>query len=655
MKRKLVALMTALCLLISSASALTVEQARELLKEYYIDEVPEAVLAQPTIEEMLAALGDPYTDYYTAEEYAAFLAALEDTRMVGIGVQCYYLEEGILLMQVAPDSPAGEAGLQPGDYIIGIDGHDVRGAAEAEVDRWIHGEEGTCVTLSIQRGTEAFEVTLTRREVVFPTVTLDKIENRIGWITCSAFGSTTFQYFYEIVTAHDEEVDEWVIDLRDNSGGDVYAALFSAGCFAGRGQGAYMRSGNGIYYGCFFDPTMITQMEYYAGELSAFNELGRVTADPAHVLVNENTASAAELFAAVIRDSGVGLIIGARTYGKGVAQSLFSGQVEGMSRYFRQGDALKMTTDRVYSTSGGTFDQVGVLPHFMVRADQADEVAQLLFAPVEEGEAVLYLCDLTSTSRIADNVMIPMSLLRNKENADAVRELMEALPATAYYKADEEEGQRVLRPEEVEQLLGVSARERTFTDLVNLPSGDASRTLCSYGIVSGSGDGTFRPEETLDRASLCALLVKAMRYPAPKGDALTFADVPADAWFAPYVSALAELGIVEGDDTGLFRPHDPVSHEEFFVILGRIAQWLDMDYYEVARRDGIYGERMPKPEELEALYPDYTARTREMVWLCDGDLTWDAVSSIEAQSATTREEAAVGVYKLLRVSGVIPS
>ena len=655
MKKRIFAVFMALCLLISSASALTVEQAGELLKRYFIGEVSQQVLEQPTIDAMLEALGDPYTEYYTAEEYAEFLTAVEDVQLVGLGIRSYYLAQGVLLTQVVPNGPADNGGLMPGDYIIAINGNNTCGAPAEKIDGWIRGDEGSFVMLLVRRGEDIFHVQLQRRRVVFPTAALEKIENRIGWITCESFGSKTFQQFYDIVSAHDDEVDEWVIDLRSNSGGDVFSALFSAGCFAGEEQGAYARGGDGSYYGYLFDPELIRELGYSSGVLSAFDENGFVTMDPAHVLVSENTASAAELFCAVIRDSGAGLIIGERTYGKGVAQILLNRDTEGLQSYFEQGDALKITVERMYSTKGGTYDQVGIIPHFMVEADLADEVASLLFAPVAEGEEVLHLCNLTSTSRIADNVMIPLSLLRAKENASAVGQLMESLPATAYYMISEAEGQRVLRPEEAEELVGVSVRERTFTDLRNLPSADAIRTLCSYGIVSGFGDGTFRPEDTLDRASLCAMLVKALRCPLPEEGGVAFSDVPADAWFAPHVNALAGMGLVQGCGDGTFRPHDRVSHEELLTILGRAAQWLNMNYYELARRDGVFGERMPDEEKLGQLYPDYAQWAREMVWLCDSELTWSGVGGIEAKTAATREEAAVSVYKLFRVSGVIPS
>lgn len=653
MKRKLFALVMALCLLISSASALTVEQAGELLKEYYIDEVPEEVLTQPTIKEMLSALGDPYTAYYNAEEYAAFMAAVEDTRLVGIGIQSYYRSEGVQIALIAPNSPAGEAGLQAGDYIIGIDGHDARGAAEADIDNWIHGEMGTNVTLSIQRGTETFEVTLIRREVVFPTVTLDKIENRIGWITCSAFGSTTFQYFYEIVTAHDEEVDEWVIDLRGNSGGDVLSALFSVGCFGGTGSGAYFRDGDGTYYGYLFSPDMITALGYFDGDLSAFSGYGYLTEDAAHVLVDENTASAAELFCAAIRDSGAGLIIGERTYGKGVAQTLLSEETEGVGEYFQDGDAMKITTERVYATQGGTYDHVGILPHFQVDADLADEVAALLAAPISEGETLLVLGNLSDTSKLVSAMAIPLSMVQAPEHAAAVEELLAAIPVTAYCAVQENGEMRQITLEEAAALAGVTLNRMTFADTENSDYYYEINTLGLYGIVNGVGDGSFRPDEELTRAALCALLAKALRCPMPD-EAVTFEDVPVDAWYAPYVAALCEMGLIEGDKDGLFHPEEVVSHEQFLAILGRTAQWLDMDYYELSRHDGIYGDQIPSEEDLAERFGSFAEWARELVWLCNGGLVWADLSEVDAAGATTRAEAAAGVYNLMQMSGVIP-
>ena len=655
MKKRIFSLLVALCLLLTSASALSVEQAREILDDYYIDDIPEEVLALPTIDEILDALGDPYTVYYNAEEYDAFYSSMQDTELVGIGIRSYYLDQGVWITQVAPDSPASEAGLQAGDFIIAVDGHDTRGAAESDIDSWIHGEEGTSAGLTVLRGEETFEVTVTRRQVVFPTVILEKIENGIGWISCSSFGSNTFRDFYEIITAYDDQVAEWVIDLRGNGGGDLLAAMFSAGCFAGRGAGSYLRDGDGQYTAYLNDPDLIAALGYYDGELSGFDARGYLTEKPAHVLTDEHTASAAEFFCAAIRDSGAGLIIGARTYGKGVAQTLFSQsfQDESMGDYFQDGDALKVTTERSYSTMGATYDQVGILPHFLVDGDLADEAAAILVAPVSAQEDVLYLRNLSATSRLVDAMVMPMDLLCQAENAPVVSQILSALPATASCVLRQGGELRSITVDEAASLCGVTLEKRTFSDVEDSPYADDINTLGVYGIVGGSGDGTFHPQETLDRASLCAMLVKALRCPV-SGVETAFADVPEDAWYAPYVNALYQWGIIGGDGDGLFHPEQSVDHEQFLVILGRAAQWLDMDYYEMSRHDGVFGDVMPDAEQLEQLYRSYSPWARELVWLCDDGLAWAQAEEIDAHAATTREEAAKALYNLFHLSGVLP-
>ncbi len=651
--KRVLALLLALGLLWTSASALTAEQAGQLLQDYYIDEVPRRVLDQTTVEEMLAALGDRYTTYYTAEEYDAFLASMEDARVVGIGIQAYYREEGVLLVQVAPDSPAREGGLQVGDVIIAIGGHDARGAAEGDIDGWIHGEEGTQVTLTVQRGEGTFSVTLTRREVVFPTVTLDKIEDRVGWITCSAFGSTTFGHFYDIITAYDDRVDEWVIDLRGNGGGDVLAALFSAGCFGGTGSGVYLRSGEGIYYRYLFDPEMIAAFGYYDGDLSAFGADGCLTEDAAHVLVDEYTASAAELFCAAIRDSGAGLIVGARTYGKGVAQTLFNGDSSDVGDYFQEGDALKITTDRAFSRAGSTYDHVGILPHLAVDADLADEVIALLAAPLEEEDDLLIFGRLASGTQSVRAMAVPLRIWQDPERAAAVEALLNALPEGSYC-ALVQNGERVyLTGEEAALLAAAAAPETRFSDVEDYAYEEAVNALGRYGIVSGVGNGAFCPDRELTRAEACALLGKALRFPQ-NGTAQVFADVPADAWYAPYVSALYSMGLVGDCGDGLFHPERVMTQEEFLVLLSRTAQWLDMDFYEMADPEGLYGDLTPTQETLAERFGDYSAWARAQIWLCS-DLSWADWSELDPKAAVTRGRAAAGLYNLLTISGVIPN
>ena len=125
---RLFALPLALTLLLSpAAQALTPDQARELLQDYYIDEVPEDVLDQNTIQAMLEALGDPYTTYFSPEEYGAFTGSMSDTDTVGVGIYSLVTADGPLIQRVYENTPAADAGLQPGDLVTAVDGRSTAG------------------------------------------------------------------------------------------------------------------------------------------------------------------------------------------------------------------------------------------------------------------------------------------------------------------------------------------------------------------------------------------------------------------------------------------------------------------------------------------------------------------------------------------------
>ena len=652
MRRRIFALLLMLGVLMSSASALTVEQARDLLNEYYIDEIPDEVLAHDTIDGILDALGDPYTEYYTAEELAGFYASIEDVQLVGIGIRSYYRAQGIEIAQVAPGGPAAEGGLRAGDWIVAVEGRDVGGAAEEDVYNWIRGEEGTQVALTVLRGQETFDIVLERRSVVFPTAMLEKIEDGIGWIGCYSFGSNTFAQFCEILTAYDAQVDGWVVDLRGNSGGNAFTAVLSAGCFGGWNSGVYMRDGSGQYYAYLSSAQLAAAVEPGL-DLSAFDQNGYLTQNAVCVLTDELSASAAELFCAVVRDSGAGLVIGTKTFGKGVAQSLLTKDVAGMEELFADGDGMKITSERCFSTAGSTYDQVGVLPHVLVPGDLTDEVAALLLAPCTDDDDALIVKDLCRTSASVQHFIMPLELLRAPEQTAAVEQLLLSLPPEVTCQIRQEGAVRTVSVEEAAQVCGVPWSDKGFSDTGDLAFADDIEVLRLYGMVDGYGDGTFRPERTLTRAELCALLAKTLRYPLFEESTPVFSDVAADSWYAPYVSTMSRLGLVQGDGDGNFRPEDTVTHEEFLVLLGRIAQWLDMDYYEVMRRDGIYAEELPTEEELEQQYGTFHAWAREEIWLCDGEYAWTEVSEIVPGAATTREEAVESMYKLFCNSGLL--
>ena len=149
---RLFALPLALTLLLSpAAQALTPDQARELLQDYYIDEVPEDVLDQNTIQAMLEALGDPYTTYFSPEEYGAFTGSMSDTDTVGVGIYSLVTADGPLIQRVYENTPAADAGLQPGDLVTAVDGRSTAGQDAGTVAAWLKGDPGTRVELSYRR------------------------------------------------------------------------------------------------------------------------------------------------------------------------------------------------------------------------------------------------------------------------------------------------------------------------------------------------------------------------------------------------------------------------------------------------------------------------------------------------------------------------
>ena len=125
-------LLALVTVLTPAAGAITVEEARDLLRESYVDPIDEEILALPTIQEITDALGDPYTYYMTAEEYQRFQDSLSDTAVVGIGVMAGYSKEGLVISGVAPDSPATQAGLRVGDAIVAVDGTTLEEAGSSE-------------------------------------------------------------------------------------------------------------------------------------------------------------------------------------------------------------------------------------------------------------------------------------------------------------------------------------------------------------------------------------------------------------------------------------------------------------------------------------------------------------------------------------------
>ena len=540
-------LLALVTVLTPAAGAITVEEARDLLRENYVDPIDEEILALPTIQEITDALGDPYTYYMTAEEYQQFKDSLSDTAVVGIGVMAGYSREGLVVSGVAPGSPAAQAGLQMGDAIVAVDGTTVEEAGSSEaLALLVPGESGTDVQVTVLRDGKTFTVTMTRAEVVFPTATGQVVNGHIGWLEVSSFGENTGDYFEQYILEENEQADRWVVDLRGNPGGYGSAVIQALGYFLGNQNVAYL---------------MGQDLRPAAWRPNPFPvEIPPLTDEPMIVLVDGASASASELFAGAVRDYRAALVIGERTYGKGIAQSVIE---------LEDGSAFKITTDRYYSPYWVTPDRSGVLPNLVVDPDLADGVARLLSGkPVEKAGSGVLVIELVDRQWYVHKDEAVSS-----DGRAAFAQLLAALAPNTPMTLNGKE----VTPAQVSAAWGVDYDSRWFSDVDGTDYADEINALAVLGVLNGDENGAFDPDGELTRAELCALVVQAMGYWCWQSQGRSpFADVPEDAWYANAVDILYHLGLLQGDEKGNFNPDALIDHQQFLTILARVGAQADM-------------------------------------------------------------------------------
>lgn len=627
---RLLALILALFLLVAPASALTVDQALELLEELYYYDIPDEAYEAETLDELMALLGDPYTTYMTAEEYEAFLKLLEgDSNVVGIGVSCRYTAEGILILDTISGGSAREAGLKAGDLIVEIDGQPCVPANEENAGR-LTGAEGTQVTVTVLRDGQTSRYTLTRRPVVEPNLELS-IQGRVGYIDCNSFGQDTGREFAKLVKDNDGQVDVWVVDLRGNGGGYTKAAVEMLGALMGPGYHLYF--------------------ETAGGAVEAQPSFDRAaTTKPVIVLTDGASASASELTAGSLRDGDRGLLVGGRTYGKGVAQIMLDqevlSQLPGYEDYF-QGDSLKVTVYRFYSGGLNSPDKIGVLPTLLVDDEDTAAVA-------------LALCGSQKDAKLCVMVGATPYYVDPDAGSDTLAALLAALPpqATLFYSDGGDFEQTTVA--EAAEKLGVTYESRWFTDVGDSRYAAAINAMGTYKLLQGDGRGHFSPKDGLTRAELCTMLANVLNV-SYRGESL-FADVDQADWYGPAVNAMAYLGIVNGVGGGRFNPGGALTQEEFHTILGRVARFfnLKLDAYAdwVAEKESnlTLGQRAA----LNG-YSDWARNSMAVLaWGLEdaldgrGDLLFASLKDLSPKAPMLREEAAAGMYAVLSGLEILP-
>lgn len=292
---------------------------------------------------ILASLDDEYSCYYTAEELNTIF---EESTGNYSGIGSYVTmdtERGLAFLSgVFEGSPAEEAGLRDGDYIIAVDDVEVYGMTLDEIVSLIKGEKKTQVKIQILRGDETLEIMVTRDEISVPTVSYEMKDNQIGYIQIKEFDDVTTNQFKEAYTdLQNQNMTSLILDLRSNPGGNLTTVV----------EVCEMILPEGI----------ITYTEDKYGNREDIVGKGKNPIQiPMVVLVNGYSASASELMTGAIRDYGVGTIIGTNTFGKGIVQTLMP---------LDDGSGIKITTSNFHTPGGECFHGYGIAPDIEVEFD----------------------------------------------------------------------------------------------------------------------------------------------------------------------------------------------------------------------------------------------------------------------------------------------
>ena len=334
---------------------------------------------------MLAGLEDPYTTYYTAEEYRAMTEETEGV-YCGIGVQVSQnLETGIItILRVFPGSPAEEAGLKKGDILYKVGALDVYDQElDTLVSQYIRGEEGTFVDLTVLRDGEEISATVERRMVESVTVEAQLLPDKTGYVMVTQFDLVTADQFISAVDSLEKQgMERLVIDLRDNPGGVVDACVKMAAYLLpedqyegtilstadknGKGDRYYCQGGKLLFEGSGSNP------EYPMDD-------GHELDMPIAVLINGMSASASEVFAGALRDYGMATLVGTTSFGKGIVQALLP---------LDDGSAVKVTIAHYYTPAGHDIHKKGLEPDVEIELELDEDLIGQYDVPLDRDNQV---------------------------------------------------------------------------------------------------------------------------------------------------------------------------------------------------------------------------------------------------------------------------
>ena len=308
----------------------------------YVEDVDTAKLMDGAIAGMVKSLGDPYSLYLSPEMYRK-LKNHANAQFGGIGVVMGF-EDGVSILSVMPGTPGEAAGLKAGDKILAVDGTPTEELGREEVALHIRGEVGTAVTLLIRRANEeAKEYPITRDYIHVRTAAGQMLPQDIGYIRVTSFAENTAEEFKETYdTLTESGMKGMVLDLRANPGGYITSCVDIAKLMVPKGVIVSVVQRDG------------TRQEYHS-ELTE-------PCGPIVVLIDNNSASASELLAGALQDTGAATVVGETSYGKGSVQMVMP--IPGAQ------DAVKLTVAKYYTPNGRSINGVGIEPDVAVAQEE---------------------------------------------------------------------------------------------------------------------------------------------------------------------------------------------------------------------------------------------------------------------------------------------
>lgn len=331
----------------------------------YLYEYDKSKAREAAIKAYVSSLEEPYTEYYTTEEFSSYLDNIEDG-YVGIGVIVGVNSDNRIEV-VAPfeNSPAYEAGIVPGDILKAVEGAEYSGTELTDAVNSIKGgKEGTFVNITIVRdGSEEINLTVERRDISAESVSGEMIDGETGYVRITSFNMSAENGKHSTYTEFADKVDElknngmkkMILDLRDNPGGVLTEACSIADMLLPEG--------------------VITYTEDKTGERKYYNSDAESVEIPMVILINGNSASASEVLTGALKDYGLATVVGTTSYGKGIVQDVCP---------FYDGSGMSFTSSKYYTPNGVCIHEIGIEPD--VTVELPEELQDMYASELDRSE-----------------------------------------------------------------------------------------------------------------------------------------------------------------------------------------------------------------------------------------------------------------------------